>query len=362
MSEDFGFQPNWVTPPGETIIDVLSEKNISVKEFSKKMGYTESYINKLLIGELSVNEDIAEKLEKILGSTISFWINRETQYNNNTVRLKYRANERKIWLKELPLRDMMAFGWINPTRKIAEKEKESLKFFGVTSINEWNKTYNDLLTYTAFRTSKTFKSKPESVITWLRQGEIISQGIECRHWNSKMLQERIMQIKSLSRLKDPGVFIPKLKDLLATCGIALSIVRVPSGCRASGATFFINPQKAMLLLSFRYLSEDHFWFSLFHEIGHLLLHGKKSFFIEGLDMIITHEEEEANNFAENILIPSEYQAELKKFDASKWRQIIRYSKKVGISPGIVVGQLQKLGLINYNQLNKLKIQYRWVDS
>ena len=81
------------------------------------------------------------------------------------------------------------------------------------------------------------------------------------------------------------------------------IVPAPSGCKVSGATLFPQQDKALLLLSFRYLSDDHFWFSFFHEVGHLLLHGIEKIFLEGVDEINQNDEEEANKFAAELLIP-----------------------------------------------------------
>ena len=87
-------------------------------------------------------------------------------------------------------------------------------------------------------------------------------------------------IRRLTREKDPGQFIPRLKEACAARGVAVAIVRGPNGWRASGAARFLSPTKALIQLSFRYLSDDQFWFTFFHEAGHLLLHGKDLLFLE----------------------------------------------------------------------------------
>ena len=141
--------------------------------------------------------------------------------------------------------------------------------------------------------------------------------------------------------------------------MAVVIVPAPTGCRASGATIFVQPDKALLIQSSRYLSDDHFWFSFFHEVGHLILHGNGNVFLDGVNEDISKEEEEANNFAMSLLIPIENQKELRSLSAYKWENIIRFAEKIGIAPGIIVGQLQKFGIIKYNQLNNLKRKYKW---
>jgi HTH-type transcriptional regulator/antitoxin HigA len=136
------------------------------------------------------------------------------------------------------------------------------------------------------------------------------------------------------------------------------IVRAPTGCRASGATRFVSASKALLLLSFRYLSDDHFWFTFFHEAGHLLLHGEKALFLEGAEMSATKEEEEANEFAARVLIPPEFHTALLDLSVNG-REVIRFAKFTGVSPGIIVGQLQHHGRVKRNQLNSLKRWFKW---
>ncbi len=146
----------------------------------------------------------------------------------------------------------------------------------------------------------------------------------------------------------------------AESGVAVVILRAPTGCKASGATRFHSPDKALLLLSFRYLSDDHFWFTFFHEAGHLLLHGEKGFFLEGVDTLSTDKEEEANDFAVHTLVPPAFQKALLNL-RNNARTVIRFAMQVGISPGIVVGQLQHLGHIRRDQLNRLKRRYIWEE-
>ncbi len=124
---------------------------------------------------------------------------------------------------------------------------------------------------------------------------------------------------------------------------------------------FLSLTRPMILLSFRYLSDDQFWFTFFHEAGHLVLHGDRCIFLEGDDTLSTEEEDEANAFAANVLIPPELQAEMLRLPLNG-RAVMRFVRKVGISPGIVVGQLQHYGCFRRNQLNNLKRRYTWVED
>ena len=179
--------------------------------------------------------------------------------------------------------------------------------------------------------------------------------MECR-WLSGFLP----RLRALTRQKDPQVFVPRLRECCAENGVAVSVVRVPTGCRTSGATRFLSTDRALLLLSFRYLTDDHFWFTFFHECGHLLLHGQHELFLEGTATKIAAKEHEANEFAARTLIPVELQSALLALPPD-WRQVIRFAKQVGVSPGIVVGQMQHHRKIRRNQLNSLKRRYSWQE-
>ena len=212
---------------------------------------------------------------------------------------------------------------------------------------------------TAFRTSPSFDANPAAVIAWLRQGEIESFRIRCGPWDCQKVQETIPSLRQLTRRKDPETFLPELTRYCASSGIAVVIVRAPRGCRVSGAVRFVEHDKALLQLSFRYLSDDQFWFTFFHELGHLLLHEPKEVILEEVDGSVTKEEEEANSFSANVLVPEQSRASMMKLRTS--REVIKFARRIGISPGIIVGQLQHLGKLRYNQLNKLKRRYSWTE-
>jgi HTH-type transcriptional regulator / antitoxin HigA len=364
MNKNNDFQPNWVSAPGDTIADILEERKLPPGEFARNIGRTLPQMHDLLAGREAITNDLARKLEDVLGASAAFWMNRESQYRQDMARLhgKESAKVRADWLQGLPLKDMISFGWINPASSSLEaKEVACLEFFDVPSVSAWREAYRGALEMAAFRTSASFESHPGAVAAWLRQGEVEASSIVCKPWNPDKFGQGLSKIRLLTWTKSPNIFIPKLRDYCAACGVAVVIVRAPAGCRASGATRFISKNKALLLLSFRYLSDDHFWFTFYHEAGHLLLHGKDSLFLEGAHMLKTKQEEEANAFAANTLIPPEQHAALLglSLDGS---EVIKFARSVGVSPGIVVGQLQHLGRLQRNQLNTLKRRFQWTSA
>ena len=354
MIKNKPFRPDWISAPGDSIKEILKERKISVSEFARQLDESFELTTDLINGQAEIDREIALKLENCIGATAQFWMARERKYREDLK--NYKSDQQ--FISRLPIKDMIKFGWIQNSANHDELLENCLKFFQISDAKTWFETHRDVIETAAFRTSPTFASQTGSVAAWLRQGEILAENIECNNWNPEKLREILPDIRKLTRENDPQIFIPELIKLCSKCGIALIVLQAPSGCRASGATRFISDDKALLLLSFRYLSDDHFWFTFFHEIGHILLHNKNLLYVDEIGESKTKEETEANNFAANLLIPEQFKEQLMNLRANK-RDVIRFARQVGVSRGIVVGQLQHLGILKRNQLNDLKVRFAW---
>jgi HTH-type transcriptional regulator/antitoxin HigA len=357
MIEMSEFRPNWASAPGDTIAEVLEEKRISIGVFSKSIGYSVDEAKDLLAGRVAITLALARKLQLELGSSAEFWMSRDFRFRSTVARLN--DAESRDWLTELPVGDMVRFKWMPPVSP-SQELAACLRFFDVPDVAAWTQKYAYLQRSVAFRTSASFESRAGAVAAWLRQGEIESQPIRCRAWNPDLFSAGLVDIRNLTRRKDPTHFLPDLRSVCASAGVAVVIVRAPNGCRASGATYFLSEEKAVLQLSFRHLADDQFWFSFFHEAGHLLLHGRDGFFLEGIGATTKPEEQEANDFAEGTLVPLELRPKMLALRADS-REVISFARRLGVSPGIVVGQLQHHGRIKPSYLNGLKRRYMWGD-
>ena len=355
---DKTFEPDWLSAPGGTILDILEERDMSSKELAGLLGYSLERTEKLIAGREAITRDVAALLAERVGGSEKFWLSRENNYRNEVARLQSSGSvtAAKAWLDELPLKDMQKFGWIPSRTRTEENVAACLKYFRVNNVQEWRNKYSQFLSLVSFRTSPTHKSEPGSVIAWLRYGEIKSDEIACRPWNGASFERSLISMRRLTRKKEPSTFIPELRKLCAENGVALVTARGPAGCRASGATRFLSDKKAMILLSFRYLADDQFWFTFFHEAGHLLMHSHKAVFLEDGSEVSLKEEHEANLFAQNILIPPKSRAEFISLGPNK-DSVMKFAVKIGVSRGIVVGQLQHHGILQPHQLNFLKRRY-----
>ena len=187
MDNCYDFQPDWVSSPGESIGDILHSRRMSPADFAARLGCTTDFASDLLHGRAEITADIAKRLKSILGGSVGFWLNRESQYRNDLARLSAQLEKQseEDWLRELPISDMIKFGWIQAGRNTSEKVEACLHFFGVPDPQAWRESYRHIVERAAFRTSPSFDSKPGAVAAWLRQGEIESSSICCRPWNSK---------------------------------------------------------------------------------------------------------------------------------------------------------------------------------
>lgn len=355
------FAPDWIVTPGDTIADMLEERGWTQAELAKRTGYTTKHINQLLKGDAAITQETAGKLEKVLGGSVRFWTSLESQYREQLARKGEYAvlGKHFAWLKELPLADMIRFGWVPKVADKALQVRECLKFFAVSDVAAWRETYRKPVA--AYRAAPKLKHVGPSVAAWLREGERRAGEIRCEDFDKGAFGVALSKVRALTREPNPANFLPSLQAQCARGGVAVVVAPAPKGCPVSGATKWLATNKALILLSVRGKSDDKLWFTFFHEAGHLLKHGKSLTFLDilgeaGLD---GKEEDEADAFAREYLLPAgSYSAFVGhgRFDTAA---VTTFASSQGVSPGIVVGRLQYEKHLPYTLLNALKVRYTW---
>ena len=185
-------------------------------------------------------------------------------------------------------------------------------------------------------------------------GELKAHKIKCKPFNKLSFTEALNDIRSLTA-KDPDVFVPKIKKMCEQNGVSLVLVPELSRVPWNGATKWLTPDKAMIILSLRGKREDKFWFTFFHEAGHILHDSKKDIFIN--DGKAEDEREiKADKFASNLLIPQKYNRLI--INSSSDLELKQIAKKLDISTGIVVGRYQFLTK-EWSRFNHLITKLEW---
>lgn len=356
MSVYAEFCPAWASPPGETVRELARRKGLKQAVLASALGVAENELPRVLDGDFPIDEARAEKLSAQIGGSPRFWLTREAQYRQA---VKSIHDDARAWVSNLPFADMAKFGWLEAASTFAEKLRHAFAFFGVSSVDEWQEAWlSEHAGLTAYRTSPVFTTQAAAAAAWLRQGELAASHIHTAKWSRTDFERLLSELKPLTRIHSPSEFLQQLQHKCAASGVAVVIVRAPKGCPASGATRVRNGQ-AILQLSARYLRDDSFWFTFFHEAGHLILHEERLFLEWSEKRTLDEKEEiEANEFAGTVLIPPSQEAALRALPHD-YKSIMRFARNLSVSPGIVVGQLQHRGLVPREKLNFLKKRYAW---
>ena len=356
------FDPDYVVPPGATLLETIDSLGLTQKELAQRMGRPLKTINEIIKGIAAITAETALQLEKVTGIPASFWNNAEANYQERLARLKEAEafQQQTDWLKRFSYTKMSALKLVPDTSKEEERVSNLLNFFGVAGPNQWENTYTELRG--AARESNTTKSALGDLSAWLRTGEIMAQRQQCEVYSSVQFKQALKEVRVLTR-KNPVEAWPRVVDLCASAGVAVVLVPELPKTHVFGFTRWLTPNKALIQLSLRYKTDDMLWFTFFHEAAHILLHGKKDVFIEfrGVD---NEKEQQANQWAANFLIkPQDWLTFLKNLPTRPSQSAIKkFARSHEIADGIVLGRLQhrekRVGPNQYNEL-KHKLEIKW---
>lgn len=360
------YHPSVVSPPGDSLLELLEDIGMSQAELARRMGRPTKTINEIIQGKAAITPETALQLERVLEVPASFWNRRERHYRESLARQEEdeALAGHLAWLENIPVRDIVALGWIEPFNDRVQQLREVLGFFGIASPDQWDGMLARKPA-AAFRQSPAYRADPFAVTAWLREGERRAQRIDTAPFDEAGFRMALHAIRRLTT-EPPYVFQPQLQAMCAEVGVAVVFVSQLPGTRASGATRWLTPDKALIQLSLRYKRNDYLWFTFFHEAAHILEHGKHDAFLEDTDedAPATDKEAEANRLAADLLIPpGEWHAFIEQVHAVQPRvskQMVReFAARIGIAPGIVVGRLHHEKEVPYTHFHELFVSLDW---
>jgi HTH-type transcriptional regulator / antitoxin HigA len=334
----YEFEPDYATPPGATLLEVMESLEMTQKELAVRTGLTEQTLTRIFKGNQPISYETANRLELVTQVPAGMWNNLEAQYREQLAKLdeRRRLDAEKAWLKTIPTKELIERGYLEAGQDKVSLLRNVLSFFGVSSVNAWHDVWETPAV--AARRSKCFDSQPGAAASWIRQGELQAHQIDCAPFNKSRFQQILQEIRILTR-EDPDVFVPKMKELCAASGVAVALVREMKKVPWNGASKWLTANKAMILLNLRGKSEDKFWFSFFHEACHVIKDKKKDLLInDGSNN--DPREKRAEAFASELLIPEQYNDRIRAFQANQ--EVVGFADELGISPGIVAGRYQFL--------------------
>lgn len=353
------FEPRWASKPADAIRQLLERRGWTAEDLADRLEIGDPAARRLLTGESEITTDLAELLSDRLGGSASFWLTRERQYR-----------EAVHWLtaddlvQRMPISQMVQLGWVDSSESWRSQAKIGLDFFGASNAEEGAKKISEAIGSAHYRSSSAFSSDEVTLAAWLRRAEVEADALSVEHWNPIRLRDSLPRLRNLTRVPDPRSFLPALQQIGSEAGVAIVIVRAPKGCVLSGAAFRTASGTPVIALTARHLSDDHLWFTVFHEIGHLLLHGTDETFLDDFESAATSDEAsaleaEADQFAQQALVSADIDSLRGAARGPSKRDILRFASQGNVSAGVIVGQLQHKGVLQFNQLNTLKRRYKW---
>jgi plasmid maintenance system antidote protein VapI len=336
----YEYNPDYAVAPGITIKETMEEMNIPAKEFASRLSISENSLHRIFRGEQPLTFATANKLEMVTGIPARFWNNSEATYREQLAKIEEREafSSQIEWLNQIPVKELEKRGVIEATQDPVVTFKSILSFFRVSDVFAWEREWREAVVNS--RRSSCFETNPGVAATWIRLGEIEAGNIDCAPYNKQVFVNNLNAIRDLT-VKSPDEFRDEIVRLCAEAGVALTFIPEIKGAPWSGATKWLNPNKAMIILSLRGKGEDKFWFSFFHEAGHLVLgHSKKDLLINNEKDRTDPRERDADRFASDFLIPSAFQTRLMKCRSHE--DIEALAHELHIAPGIVAGQLHHL--------------------
>lgn len=343
-------------PPGAYLAEVLSELGMAQAELARRMDRPIQAINEIVVGKKSITAETALQLENVTGVPANIWTGLEAEYR--LVLARQEEDARRYQDADLVdpdlYRAMVKMGLVEPARTKVDKARGLCRFFGVDSLALVENAKH--LGY-AFRLGDRDGASGFALAAWLRIAELEANDVVTSPFDPAGLRGLIGQLRALTA-ESPESGVPLAQSFLASVGVAMVTTPHLPRTFANGATFWPAPDKAVVALSLRGAWADIFWFTLFHELGHVLLHGKRNPHVSFADSV-DKKEVEANRFAADSLIPEgAFEAFLLggRFSA---RDVREFSETIGVSPGVVVGRLQHEKHVPHSSLNNLRERYEF---
>ncbi|HBR35087.1 MAG TPA: addiction module antidote protein, HigA family [Firmicutes bacterium] len=352
-----GLSREFIIHPGETLKEILEDQNMTQRELAMRADVTEKHISNVVNCQKPISVTFAKKLEYALGIDASFWINLQANYDKELADFKevnlISGEELKILTKLKKLTEYsQEIGLLNPYLE------------GATLVIEWRKLLNvsslvripEISQVGAYRLAIADNVDPYILFAWLRVCDLFTQNQQAnQELNIDRLKSKLPLIRKLA-FKDVDTIRLKLREYFAECGIKFALVKHFPGAPVQGVIKKNNDGSLNLIMTIRRKFADIFWFTLFHEIGHIL-HG------DIVDRLIDYEftknevEERADEFAANTLIdPVQYRLLRASGDFSL-PHIRQFCSEQNIPTFLLIGRLQRDGHLKYHQYADEKIKY-----
>lgn len=353
-----GLSLDLLVHPGETIKEVLVEKNMSQEELAIRTEYSAKHVSEVVRGKKDISSEFANRLEYALGIPAHFWMNLQTNYDKEVFEINCVNNIQEKELNILKdLKDVVKFCENADIIECnSKKEITVLNMRKFLNLNNLCSIPSLSIQQAAFRGSKVNKVNVYVLYAWQKLCEYFTnKAIITNNYDKEKLKTKYEDIKKTMFLPANDM-VEELKKIFAECGIAFEVVQHFTGAPVQGFIQKKN-EKVILCMTIRQSFSDIFWFTLFHEIGHLLHDDFSNQYID-YQFIESEEEKKADIFARNTLIDENKYNEFMKKANIGISDIKCFADSQNVKPGIVIGRIQK-DIDDYSFMAQYRERYKW---
>ncbi|GAA1856241.1 ImmA/IrrE family metallo-endopeptidase [Paeniglutamicibacter psychrophenolicus] len=345
--------PDYIVSTGDHLDEWMEDEGINAAELARRLGVTPKHVSELLSGKAPLRPALALGLERVTNIAARIWNLYESGYRSDLARVSeaYELAAQYECAKAFPLAYLRKWKFITaPARDRVGTVSQLLSLLGIADLDAFDATW--VHGKVAYRKATLGNDKTRELATWLALGERHFPRNDLPEYNKSGLQTLLPQLRALTAAPDPVAAVDEATILLGQVGIAMCLIPPIPGFGVHGATRWIAGHP-LVQLSVRGKKDDQLWFTLFHELGHVLLHGDKRVFVQGARDTA---ETEADAFASRTLIPAAFQDRLPR--SRNIAAVRGLASELGIAPSIVLGQAQRL-TTDYAWGQELKVTLEW---
>jgi len=357
IAQDRDWSPDWAIHPGDHLEEHLEAREWSQAEFARISGLSKKLVSQIINGKNPVTPETAIKLERVLGMKAYIWAGLQTEWDLHQARRDPRqlSAEDRAWIKRQPLKELKSCGVIDSDSDEFDMLHDLTAFYRIGTPSAYEAKVASVPVH--HREGKgRGEVIPENVFAWLMMGERQARSMDLPKYDRNRFIKVVHSIRELTQEK-VSVFAPKMKELSAEAGVALIFEPAFSKTKLFGSARWVDGLRPVIQMSLRMKSNDHFWWTFFHECGHILLHEGRDFADDKGGAETNDVENEANEFAEGILVGRERLAKIIQMAPRSKQQVKLLANEIGIHPGILLGMMQHHKVIDHSYMNALKEKY-----
>jgi HTH-type transcriptional regulator/antitoxin HigA len=348
--------PAEVFPPGDFIRDELDARGWTQGDLAQIMGRPTQLVNEIVAGKKQITPETAIGLAKAFGDDDAlYWLNLESAYRLSQAKpVDDAVSRRAILYSRFPVREIIKRKWIEPSDNMDVVEHRLCRFYDIKKVD-------DKPQFAHAAKADQYDERSPLQWAWLFRAYQLAQSVNSTSYSEQKLRAALAKLRELLVATEE---IRQVPQILAAAGVRFVVVEFLPGAKIDGAAFWLD-KIPVIAMSLRYDRVNNFWFVLRHEIEHILNKDGLAVDVELTESLqrkdsLPVQEVKANVAAGEFLVPTE---ELDSFirrvrPLYSEQRIMLFAKRIGVHPGLVVGQLQFRDEVPYTHFHKYLVKVR----